>query len=91
MRQRLTSLPGWSLQQGKLHKKFQFNNFKVAFSFMTDISKVAERIGHHPEWCNVYSKVSVDLFTHDVSGISEYDITIAKEMDKSASQWKSNH
>ncbi len=87
----LASLPSWCLKQGKLHKEFQFSDFKIAFSFMTEISEFAERIQHHPEWCNIYSKVSVDLFTHDVGGLSKHDITMAKEMDQSASRWKANH
>ena len=86
----LASLPSWCLKQGKLHKEFKFADFKIAFSFMTEISKFAERIQHHPEWYNVYSKVSVDLFTHDVGGLSEQDITMAKEMDQSASRWKAD-
>ena len=81
----LRHLDGWSLKNEKLHKEYLFDNFKEAFAFMGEVAKVAEDIQHHPEWCNVYAKVTVNLFTHDINGISEKDITLAKQMAAQAS------
>ena len=58
-------------------KLFKFADFKQAFSFMTSIAMKAEQINHHPEWENVYNKVTITLTTHDVGGISKLDYKMA--------------
>ena len=78
---RLASLPGWSIKAGKLHRDFQFADFVAAFGFMSRVALVAEKRDHHPEWFNVYNKVSVDLTTHDEGGISDKDVDLAKAME----------
>jgi 4a-hydroxytetrahydrobiopterin dehydratase len=74
----LGHLSGWSIVNGKLHKQFQFQDFIAAFSFMSALALVSERMGHHPEWFNVYNRVIVDLTTHDAGGITSKDIDWAK-------------
>ena len=74
----LNHLSGWNIINGKLHKDFQFENFNQAFGFMTRAAMEIEKINHHPEWFNVYNKLSVDLMTHDAGGITENDIELAK-------------
>ena len=81
---RLSSLDGWSLEAGKLHREFRFTNFVEAFGFMTRAAIEAESMNHHPEWFNVYSKVVVDLTTHEASGISELDFRLAEIMNSLA-------
>ena len=80
----LDSLEGWALVEGKLHKTFKFTDFMEAFAFMTRCAILAEKMNHHPEWFNVYNTVRVDLTTHDAGGITEYDITLAKQMNEFA-------
>ncbi|KAG1653996.1 putative pterin-4-alpha-carbinolamine dehydratase [Nymphon striatum] len=80
----LKSLAGWHLINGKLHKEFEFKDFVAAFGFMSQVAIVAERDNHHPEWFNVYKKVSVDLMTHEVGGITEKDIKMATTMNSIA-------
>ena len=80
----LKTLPRWSLKNGKLHREYQFDDFKNAFIFMNKVADSAEEMQHHPEWFNVYSKVTVDLFTHDVGGLSQKDFSLAKKMDEYA-------
>ena len=77
----LASLDGWSLENGKLHKQFQFADFVTAFGFMTRAAILAEKANHHPEWFNVYNRVTVDLTTHDAGGISQYDVDLAAGMN----------
>lgn len=72
---------GWNLKDGKLQKSFKFSNFIEAFGFMTRIALEAEKINHHPEWSNVYNSVTINLSTHDVGGITDYDIKLAKIID----------
>ena len=81
----LKTLKGWKKSRGKnaIEKDFIFKDFKTAFSWMTKIALIAEKMDHHPEWFNVYNKVEVKLSTHDSGGITELDITMAKEMNKS--------
>ncbi len=75
-------IPGWEILNTRLRKTFQFQNFIEAFAFMTKVAMISESICHHPEWKNVYSKVSIDLTTHDVSGISNLDLKLAKAIDE---------
>lgn len=78
---RLAELDGWTLENGKLHRDFRFASFVEAFGFMTRVALVAEKMDHHPEWSNVYDRVSVDLTTHDAGGITELDFRLAAAMD----------
>ena len=73
------NLDGWSLQGNKLHRQFKFANFNEAFGFMTRLALVAEKLGHHPEWFNVYNRVTIDLTTHDAGGITELDVKFAEQ------------
>ncbi|MFY9869475.1 MAG: 4a-hydroxytetrahydrobiopterin dehydratase [Candidatus Nitrosopolaris sp.] len=74
----VSKLQGWKVANGKLNQKFEFNNFVQAFGFMTKVAMEAEKLNHHPEWFNVYNKVVIELVTHDVEGISNYDIKLAR-------------
>ena len=84
IRTALTGLRGWKLVKGKLHREYKFADFMHAFGFMTTSALAIERMNHHPEWFNVYNKVTVDLSTHDVGGISEKDIALARILDNFA-------
>jgi 4a-hydroxytetrahydrobiopterin dehydratase len=82
----LRALPGWALQAGKLHRDFKFADFSEAFAFMTRVALAAEKRDHHPEWSNVWNKVSVDLVTHDAKGITERDVALALVINKLAGE-----
>jgi len=77
----LSKLRGWSIINGKLHKDFAFKDFIEAFGFMTRASMHIEKMNHHPEWFNVYNKITVDLVTHEAGGITQNDITLASTLD----------
>ena len=76
---------GWELDAGKLHRKFEFLDFRRAFAFMTGVALAAEAANHHPEWRNVYNRVEVWLTTHDAGGITQRDFDLARVMDGLAS------
>ncbi len=79
---RMSSIdPVWLLKGKFIHREILFKNFIEAFSFMTAVALVAEKSGHHPNWKNVYNKVTIALNTHDVDGLSDKDFTLAKEID----------
>jgi len=79
-----TDLPDWSLVNGKLHREFRFADFSAAFGFMTRVALAAETLGHHPEWSNVWNRVSIDLTTHDTGGLSTLDRDLASRIDRIA-------
>ena len=74
---------GWNLVEGRdaIFKSYKFRSFIEAFSWMSAVALCAEKMNHHPEWFNVYSRVDVTLSTHDVGGLSPLDITLAQKMD----------
>jgi 4a-hydroxytetrahydrobiopterin dehydratase len=74
-------LPGWSLQEGKLHRAFSFADFSEAFGFMSRVALAAEALGHHPEWSNVWNRVTIDLTTHDTGGLSTLDLELARRIN----------
>ena len=84
----LAQLPGWSAAEGRdaITKTFKFADFNAAFGWMTSVALAAEKLDHHPEWFNVYSKVEVLLATHDAGGVTDLDVTLAKLMDKAAGE-----
>jgi 4a-hydroxytetrahydrobiopterin dehydratase len=72
----------WKEENNQLQRSFEFNNFVEAFAFMTKVAFAAEKMGHHPNWTNVYNKVLIQLFTHDANDtITEKDIKLANEID----------
>jgi 4a-hydroxytetrahydrobiopterin dehydratase len=74
---RLKHVPGWEIVDGKLHREFRFPDFVAAFGFMTSLALRAEAKNHHPEWLNVYSRVVIDLTTHDAGGLTTLDFELA--------------
>lgn len=73
----LSQLDGWTVKDGKLHRQYQFGSFIEAFGFMSSMALVAESMGHHPEWFNVYNRVTIDMTTHDSGGITQLDVDFA--------------
>ena len=74
----LKKIEGWAIKDNKLHKEFQFDSFNQAFGFMTRAAMEIEKMNHHPEWFNVYNRITVDLTTHDAGGITNNDINLAR-------------
>ena len=84
----LSALDGWALNHSaaSISKTFKFRNFAEAFGFMAECALVAEKLNHHPEWFNVYSRVEVTLSTHDAGGLTDFDFRLAKAMEKAAAR-----
>ncbi len=79
-------LGGWTVVNGKLHRDYQFVDFVHAFGFMATAALMIEKAGHHPEWFNVYNRLSVDLTTHDAGGITKKDINLARKLEALAAR-----
>ena len=78
IKKEISSLQGWNVINGKLHRDFVFKDYVDAFGFMCRASIHIEKMNHHPEWFNVYNKISIDLTTHDAGGITQNDISLAR-------------
>ena len=78
----LATIQGWTLASGKLHREFVCKDFVTAFGNMTRVALIAESMNHHPEWFNVWNKVVIDLNTHSVNGISDYDFKLAARINE---------
>lgn len=78
----LTHLDNWTYRQGVITRDFKFGDFIEAFSFMTAVALEAEKMDHHPEWSNVYNKVSIALNTHSAGGITHLDVDLAAKIDQ---------
>ncbi|SDX16772.1 4a-hydroxytetrahydrobiopterin dehydratase [Aequorivita viscosa] len=79
--EKLKDFEGWDYEMDALHTVFDFENFKEAFSAMTRIAFEAEKLGHHPEWTNVYNTLEIFLSSHDADGVTEKDFELAKIID----------
>lgn len=82
--QALSNLTNWAHDASStaISQEFRFKNFRAAFSFMTEVALLAEKADHHPEWSNVYNCVSIRLTTHDASGLTQKDISLANAIDE---------
>jgi 4a-hydroxytetrahydrobiopterin dehydratase len=79
---RLGEIAGWSLVDGMLHRELTFGNFSEAFGFMARVALVAEKLNHHPNWSNVWNKVTIDVTNHDQGGVSDLCFDFAAGVNK---------
>jgi 4a-hydroxytetrahydrobiopterin dehydratase len=79
----LADHPSWSLDPDRdaITRTFRFADFSAAFAFMTRVAMLAEVQDHHPEWSNVYNRVTIALTTHDADGLSARDVAMAVAID----------
>ncbi|RIV30345.1 4a-hydroxytetrahydrobiopterin dehydratase [Flagellimonas lutimaris] len=78
----IKNLPGWALKDEMIMKSFTFKDFKEAFATMTHIAFECEKQNHHPNWENVYNRLTIKLSTHDADGITQKDIDLAKSIEE---------
>tara|TARA_R110000868_G_scaffold411739_1_gene708391 strand:+ start:6178 stop:6459 length:282 start_codon:yes stop_codon:yes gene_type:complete len=82
IKRELKGLSGWSFDDDKIRKKYEFKNFKEALAFIVRVGFEAEGFGHHPNIFNIYNQVNIDLQTHDVGNkVTENDINLAKAIE----------
>ncbi len=78
---RLQQVNNWLIYNNAIEKKYVFKSFKDAMIFINKVAAIADEMNHHPEWTNVYNKLTIRLSTHDVSGISDKDFQLASAID----------
>ena len=76
-----SSLTQWQVGDERLKRQWQFSDFSEAFAFMTRVALLAESKQHHPNWSNVYNRVTIELTTHDLGGLSNLDAELARSID----------
>ncbi len=78
-----TTLPDWAAISGRdaMNRTVKLRDFSAAWGFMSRVALLAEAQDHHPEWENVYNRVSITLTTHDAGGLSERDLKLARAID----------
>jgi len=81
LNQVIKELDGWKIVDNQLSKEFKFKGFIQAFGFMTEVAIKAETMDHHPEWSNVYNRVTINLSTHSEGGITILDKELAMKID----------
>ncbi len=84
IRSALTELPGWESRDSRLRRNYQFEDFIQAWAFMSGCALEAQALNHHPDWSNVYNRVSVALWTHDRGGITGCDVELARRFERLA-------
>ena len=76
-----SKLKHWQVMDDRLRRLYQFKDFSEAFAFMTRVALLAETMQHHPNWSNVYNRVTIELTTHDLGGLSDLDAAMAHAID----------
>lgn len=78
----LATMPAWVLDDGTLRRDLRFADFSEAFAFVTRVALLAERMNHHPDLSISWSRVTLELTSHDAGGVTERDIALAHAVDK---------
>jgi 4a-hydroxytetrahydrobiopterin dehydratase len=81
-------LKNWSFDGTYLSRNYKFSNFISAFSFMTAVAIVAEKMDHHPDWSNIYNSVTIKLNSHDAKGITGLDFELGESIEKIFDSYK---
>lgn len=78
-----TRLPHWNMVAGRdaIERRFEFRDFSEAWGFMSRVALLAESHNHHPDWSNVWSRVRIELSTHDAGGLTDNDVKLAQAID----------
>jgi 4a-hydroxytetrahydrobiopterin dehydratase len=85
LQRRLVALPGWQVGDGTIERTWDFADFRAAFAFMTRVAVDAEALDHHPDWSNVYRRVTIRLSTHEAGNrVTERDLELAARIDRHA-------
>ena len=82
MKAALADLPGWRFEENAIHREYHFSSFTEAMGFITEMAFTCEKMNHHPRLSNVYSKVQIQLTTHDAGNkVTEKDLKLAKAIE----------
>jgi 4a-hydroxytetrahydrobiopterin dehydratase len=74
---------GWQLthQNTRLYRQFRFKTFKGALKLVNLVAEVAEEEKHHPNFHFTWGEVELEIWTHEVGGLTENDFILAAKVD----------
>ncbi len=72
---------GWKIEEGKLSKTFEFNNFKEVVMFFNAVAWEAEKMNHHPDTFITYKKCHINIFTHSEGKITNKDVELGRRIE----------
>lgn len=71
-------LDDWRLMFAALHARFRTGSFAKGMAFVERIAAEAEQADHHPDVDLRYGFVQVRLSSHDVGGVTQRDVRLAR-------------
>ena len=79
-----TQLPGWRVLMGSVYATFDTGDFNTGARFVAEIARLADAPDHHPHVVLRYPNVSVQIFSHDVGGLTSRDVGLARQITELA-------
>lgn len=81
----LEQIPSWHcVEEHHLEKSYTFPDFKQALHFVNQVGAIAEHEGHHPDIYLSWGKVTIQIWTHKIEGLSESDFILAAKIEASS-------
>ncbi len=71
---------------GRAHGRWRTGSFAVGAGFVAAIAELADQLNHHPDVDLRYASVTIALSSHDVGGLSERDLELARRISELAAQ-----
>lgn len=81
IRERLAELNGWSEEEDKLKRRYEFKNFAESLDFVNKVAALAEAADHHPDIRFGWGYAEFEITTHDRGGLTEFDFALAREIN----------
>jgi 4a-hydroxytetrahydrobiopterin dehydratase len=82
IQEKLKDLKDWQIKRKSIVKTFTLPSFKEAITFVTKVADLAEAANHHPDMLIQYNKVTLTLSTGSEGGVTEHDINLATQVEK---------
>ncbi len=79
-------LGDWRVMFDGLHARFATGDFATGLALVDKIGAAAEEANHHPDIDLTYGAVEVHLSSHDVGGVTQRDIRLARQISDVAGQ-----
>ena len=71
----------WSVVDGHhLSKTYIFDDFISGLNYVNIVGAIAEREGHHPDIFLTWGKVTTNIWTHKINGLTESDFILAAKI-----------
>jgi 4a-hydroxytetrahydrobiopterin dehydratase len=79
--QALQALPHWKQEGQMIVRQHKCASYPAACALLMQVAFLAERHEHHPDIEWRYRDVTIRFTTHDVGGLSDFDMLLAEKID----------